>query len=106
MHARTLTASLLRPSRSPFWPPSPLQAIDLQALQLYNGGIVTSACAPTVDSVVLAVAYAPEFFKIKNSWGAAWGEKGYARIGRGAKAPADGFCGILTSAAWPTVAVA
>ena len=102
-HARSLTAPLPRPSRPPSRPRSPLQAIDLQALQLYSGGIVTSACAPTVDSVVLAVAYAPEYFKIKNSWGAAWGEKGFARIGRGAKAPADGVCGILTSAAWPTV---
>ena len=83
-----------------------LVAIDLAALQLYSGGIVTSACAPTVDSIVMAVTYEPSFFRIQNTWGAGWGEKGFARIGRGGKAPAEGYCGILSSAAWPTVEAA
>lgn len=85
-----------------------LVAINLAALQLYKGGIVRSGCGPSVDSVVMAVGYGVEnkdaFFRVKNYWGADWGEKGYARIGRNVPGEdGNGVCGILTSPAWPTV---
>jgi hypothetical protein len=51
------------------------------------------------DHGVLAIGYgtdssAGDYYLVKNSWGAAWGEKGYIRLGRGSKYGADGLCGI------------
>ena len=65
------------------------------AFQGYTGGIITSNCGTQLDHGVLAVGYGVdngvEFFLVKNSWGASWGEVGYVRIGIQAGA---GVCGI------------
>ena len=37
-----------------------------------------------------------QYFLVKNSWGADWGEKGYVKIG----ASADNICGILSEASY------
>jgi len=39
-----------------------------------------------------------EFFLVKNSWGASWGDKGYVRIG----ASSSNVCGILSDPSYPT----
>jgi len=44
---------------------------------------------------VLLTGIADEYWKIKNSWGAAWGEQGYIRIASG------NTCGICTSGEYP-----
>ena len=36
------------------------------------------------------------YYKVKNSWGASWGEKGFIRMERGTKAGTRGMCGILS----------
>jgi len=36
-----------------------------------------------LNHAVVVVGYAPEYLIIKNSWGTAWGENGFARLARG-----------------------
>jgi len=67
--------------------------------QFYFGGIVaTNFCGAKLDHGVLAVGYGEDngvsYWKVKNSWGAGWGEKGFIRLkaDKGSK----GQCGILS----------
>merc|ERR1712178_658879 len=53
---------------------------DQLAFQLYSGGILKSGCGTNLDHGVLAVGYTADAFKVKNSWGASWGENGYLQI--------------------------
>jgi len=46
-------------------------------------GIVTTKCKGRVDHAIIAVGYGTDgsdYFKVRNSWGKSWGEKGYARF--------------------------
>ena len=59
----------------------------------YAGGIVTAdSCTTRIDHAVLAVGYdsVSKYFKVKNSWGSGWGERGYFRIEMG-----PNTCGML-----------
>lgn len=71
---------------------------DKPVFQLYKSGIMTGACGQKLDHGVLAVGYGTDggqdYWRVKNSWGAAWGEGGYVRLLRGRKKA--GQCGILT----------
>ncbi|OQR83718.1 cysteine protease family C01A [Achlya hypogyna] len=64
----------------------------------YSGGVVTSCPGARSDHAVLAVAYGVEngipFYKIKNSWGANWGDKGYIKLQRDAKNTYSGMCNV------------
>lgn len=71
---------------------------DQAIFQKYTSGIIDSTdCGTDYDHGVLAVGYdtdaatGKEYFLIKNSWGAAWGESGYLRI----LADSSNVCGIL-----------
>lgn len=76
-------------------------ALDASLLQFYHKGVYNPIfCSKTeLDHAVLMVGFGTEkdffrtkpYWKIKNSWGPKWGEKGYFRIYRGA-----GTCGINT----------
>ena len=62
----------------------------------YTGGVITADCGTDIDHGVLAVGYGTTddgipYYKVKNSFGASWGEEGYVRI---AMIEGDGMCGI------------
>jgi C1A family cysteine protease len=80
---------------------------DQSVFQFYSGGVMDSACGTQLDHGVLAVGYGTdagkEYYKVKNSWGADWGEKGYIRLGRGAKFNPSGQCGIQMDPSFPVV---
>lgn len=75
-------------------------AIDASGFrfQLYSGGVMSFKCGSELDHGVLVVGYGVDngkkYWKVKNSWGANWGEKGYVRMQKGKGG--DGQCGILT----------
>jgi len=81
---------------------------DKSAFQLYKSGVLDSPnCGTKLDHGVLIVGYgtdsslSKDYWKVKNSWGATWGEQGYVRIVQG-----KDMCGIAQQASYPTGAKA
>jgi C1A family cysteine protease len=64
---------------------------DDSVFQSYTSGIITSGCGNKLDHGVLAVGYGTDagqdYFIVKNSWTANWGDNGYVKI-------APNQCGI------------
>jgi cathepsin L len=82
---------------------------DQGSFQFYSGGVMTAGCGVNLDHGVLVVGYGADagqdYWKVKNSWGASWGEAGYIRLGRD---PAmkkfngnKGQCGIYMDPSYP-----
>merc|ERR1711991_928945 len=71
---------------------------DQMSFQLYSKGVLTGNCGKNLDHGVLAVGFgtdgSTDYWKVKNSWGASWGEAGFFRLLRG-KGGA-GECGLLS----------
>ncbi|KAL3340420.1 hypothetical protein AABB24_028850 [Solanum stoloniferum] len=72
--------------------------------QHYKSGIFTGKCGAAVDHGVVAVGYGSEngmdYWIVRNSWGASWGEHGYLRMQRNIANP-KGLCGIATVVSYP-----
>ena len=74
-------------------------ALNASPLRTYTGGIADytrSQCSPSgMNHAVVLVGYGTEngldYWIVRNSWGATWGEEGFFRIARG-----KGTCGINT----------
>lgn len=77
---------------------------DQKAFQFYKSGVFNLTCGSRLDHGVLAVGYGSDngqkFWKVKNSWGATWGENGYIRLARDENGPA-GQCGIASVPSYP-----
>jgi cathepsin L len=77
---------------------------DQYSFQGYKSGFITKGCGTNLDHGVLAVGYgtdatAGDYFIVKNSWGASWGDKGYVMIAANSKN--GNVCGILSAASIP-----
>jgi cathepsin L len=73
---------------------------DQSGFQLYKSGVFCGTCGTNLDHGVLTVGYGTDgsspYWKVKNSWGTSWGEKGYIRICRNSNK-----CGIANQPSYP-----
>ncbi|KAJ9559990.1 hypothetical protein OSB04_005150 [Centaurea solstitialis] len=72
--------------------------------QFYTSGIFSGSCGTDLDHGVVVVGYGTEdgkdYWIVRNSWGAEWGEKGYLRMERNIKQNV-GKCGIAMEPSYP-----
>lgn len=80
--------------------------VDAEAWSAYTGGIMSAAtCGTTIDHAVQAVGVYPVdaasggYWKIRNQWGASWGEAGFIRVAYG-----QNSCNLTTQPLYVTVA--
>ncbi|KAF0719783.1 hypothetical protein As57867_000781, partial [Aphanomyces stellatus] len=76
--------------------------------QNYKSGVVTQCPGYGSDHAVIAIGYGTskdgiDFFKIKNSWGAQWGDNGYIYLQRGSSRPDRGMCNVAEAISYPEV---
>jgi C1A family cysteine protease len=64
--------------------------------QSYKSGVMDFACAKSLNHAILAVGYAPNYYIVRNSWGASWGQQGYVMMVRG-----KNLCGIGQEPSYP-----
>jgi len=70
--------------------------VDGQRMQSYTSGIFSN-CGTSLTLPLLLVGMTDSYWKLKNSWGASWGEAGYIRI------PKGNTCGVCKAACYPSV---
>ena len=73
---------------------------DTRYFQFYSSGVLTDSiqCGTNLDHAVIIVGYGTErgvdYWKVRNSWGESWGEKGYVKIERTDSTNDAGVCGL------------
>jgi KDEL-tailed cysteine endopeptidase len=78
---------------------------DKMVFQFYSSGVFSStSCGTNLDHGVVVVGYGSEngkdYWIVRNSWGASWGEQGYIRI-QNTGAKDAGICGINMQPSYP-----
>eukprot|EP00475_Leptophrys_vorax_P035329 TRINITY_DN580_c0_g1_i4.p1 TRINITY_DN580_c0_g1~~TRINITY_DN580_c0_g1_i4.p1 ORF type:complete len:327 (-),score=77.09 TRINITY_DN580_c0_g1_i4:64-1044(-) len=79
---------------------------DQSGFQFYSGGVFSGTCGTNLDHGVLVVGYGADastgqnYWLVKNSWGASWGESGYIRLIRKG-GQTTGQCGIAMEPSYP-----
>jgi len=73
-------------------------AIAANAIMFYSSGVfANTACGTSLNHGVTAVGYGTDggqnYYLVRNSWGAGWGEAGYIRMSRDVQKD-TGICGI------------
>ena len=75
---------------------------DQSGFQFYKSGVFQGPCGAQLDHGVLLVGAGTDsgvdYWKVKNSWGASWGDNGYIRMVRG-----KDICGLANAASVPVV---
>ncbi|XP_018577102.1 cathepsin L-like proteinase [Anoplophora glabripennis] len=79
-------------------------SLDADGYQFYSGGVYDdSSCTWNVNHGVLVVGYGEEsgsqYWLVKNSWGASWGENGYIKMARNK----SNQCGIALWGVYPVI---
>jgi len=73
---------------------------DQSSFQMYKSGVFTGPCGQQLDHGVLLVGSGTDggqdYWRIKNSWGASWGDSGFIRFIRG-----KNMCGLSNMASYP-----
>jgi len=79
---------------------------DQAVFQQYTSGVMDSlACGTQLDHAVAAVGYGTDaatgkdYYIVRNSWSASWGDEGYIKI---AAVAGRGICGIQMQNSYPT----
>ena len=69
------------------------------AFRMYKSGVINSSeCGTKLDHAITAVGYGTDeasgldYYYVRNSWGAGWGDQGYLKIAR--NGDGYGICGI------------
>jgi len=80
---------------------------DRDVFQSYSSGIINSkTCGILLNHGVDVVGYGTsegtDYWIVRNSWGAGWGDKGYCKIAAG-KEGELGVCGINQASSYPIV---
>jgi len=81
---------------------------DQSGFQFYTSGVFSGTCGTNLDHGVLAVGYGTMsgelMWKVKNSWGASWGDQGYIYMIRHESTGQAGQCGIAMEPSYPVAA--
>jgi len=79
---------------------------DQSGFQFYKSGVFSGTCGTQLDHGVLAVGFGTSggsaYWKVKNSWGASWGDAGYIQMAKDIGS-SSGQCGIASQPSYPIV---